>query len=153
MGFWIFVIALAVIWFLFSKKEKSPPPRTNSKNISPINNTSRQKSLNKPTNSVASIHSQAPDDDELATFTFVNGQTVEYSTSREQSRETAARRNTTPARWVKPGESVTIQNIVINHGNFYFGGQLKTYSSGEYGYLYNDGSDASLVNDASYTEP
>ncbi|MCL2896381.1 tellurite resistance TerB family protein [Brenneria tiliae] len=148
MGFWIFVIALAVIWFLFSKKKKSPPARINSKNISPINNTSRQKSLNKPTNSVASMHSQASDDDELATFTFVNGQTVEYSTSREQSRETAARRNITPARWVKPGESVTIQNVVINHGNFYFGGQLKTYSSGEYGYLYNDGSDASLVNDA-----
>ncbi|WP_445496266.1 tellurite resistance TerB family protein [Photorhabdus sp. SF281] len=90
------------------------------------------------------MNSQASDDDELATFTFVNELTVEYGTMREP----AARRNTTPARWVKPGESVTIQNIVINHGNFYFGGQLKTHSSGEYGYLYNDGSDASLVNDA-----
>lgn len=148
MGFWIFVITLAVIWLLFSKKKKSPPPKVNSKIITKINHSSQQKSLNKPDNSMTNMHSQASDDDELATFTFVNGQTVEYSTSRQPSRESAARSNTTPARWVKPGESVTIQNVAINHGNFYFGGQLKTYSSGEYGYLYNDGSDASLVNDA-----
>ncbi|MDE1482057.1 TerB N-terminal domain-containing protein [Xenorhabdus bovienii] len=153
MGFWIFVIALAVIWLLFSKKKKSPPPRVNSKTITKINHSSQQKFLNQPDNSVANMHSQASDDDELATFTFVNGQTVEYSTSRQPSRESAARRNTTPARWVKPGESVTIQNIVINYGNFYFGGQLKTYSSGEYGYLYNDGSDASLVDDTFPIEP
>ncbi|WP_312952002.1 1-propanol dehydrogenase PduQ [Superficieibacter sp.] len=99
------------------------------------------------------MHSQSYDDDELATFTFVNGQTVEYSTSRQPSRESAARSNTTPARWVKPGESITIQNVVINHGHFYFGGWLKTHSSGEYGYLYNDGSDASLVNDTFPIEP
>ncbi len=148
MGFWIFVIALAAIWLLFSKKKKSPPPRVNSEIISKINNTSRQKSRNKPNNNVADMHSQASDDDELATFTFINGQTVEYSTSREHSRESAARHNTTPARWVKPEESVTIQNVVINNGHFYFGRQLKTYSSGEYSYLYRDGSDASLVNDA-----
>lgn len=148
MGFWVLVIALAVIWFLFFKKKKSPPPKVNSKNITNINNSSQQKFLNQPDNSVANMHSQASDDDELATFTFVNGQTVEYSTSHQPSRESAVRRNTTPARWVKPGETVTIQNVVINHGHFYFGGQLKTYSSGEYGYLYNDGSDASLVNDA-----
>lgn len=99
------------------------------------------------------MHSHASDDDELATFSFVNGQAVEYSASRQPSRESAARSNTTPARWVKPGESITIQNVVINHGYFYFGGRLKTHSSGEYGYLYNDGSDASLVNDAFPIEP
>lgn len=148
MGFWIFVIALAVIWLLFSKKKKSPPPKVNSEIITKINHSSQHKSLNKPDNSVTNMHSQASDDDELATFSFVNGQAVEYSSSRQPSRESAARSNTTPARWVKPGDSVTIQNVVINHGHFYFGGQLQTYSSGEYGYLYNDGSDASLVNDA-----
>lgn len=153
MGFWIFVIMLAVIWLLFSKKKKSPPPRVNNKIITKINHSSRQKSLNKPDNSMTNMHSQASDDDELATFTFVNGQTVEYSTSRQPSRENAARSNTTPARWVKPGESITIQNVVINHGYFYFGGRLKTHSSGEYGYLYNDDSDASLVNDAFPIEP
>lgn len=148
MGFWIFVIALAVIWLLFSKKKKSPPPKVNSEIITKINHSSQHKSLNKPDNSVTNMHSQASDDDELATFSFVNGQAVEYSSSRQPSRESAARSNTTPARWVKQGESVTIQNVVINHGHFYFGGQLQTYSSDEYGYLYNDGSDASLVNDA-----
>ena len=148
MGFWIFVIALAVIWLLFSKKKKSPPPNRNSKIITKINHSSRQASLNKSDSSVTNMHSQVSDDDELATFSFVNGQAVEYSTSRQSSRESAARRNTTPARWVKPGESITIQNVVINHGNFYFGGRLRTHSSGEYGHLYNDGSDASLVNDA-----
>ncbi|EAB7074510.1 ATPase [Salmonella enterica subsp. enterica serovar Tudu] len=153
MGFWIFVIMLAVIWLLFSKKKKSPPPKVNSKIITKINHSSQHKYPNKPANSVTNMHSQASDDDELATFTFVNGQTVEYSTHREQPREIAPRRNTTPARWVKPGESITIQNIVIKNGNFYLGGQLKTYSSGEYGYLYNDGSDASLVNDSLSIEP
>lgn len=153
MGFWIFVIMLAVIWLLFSKKKKSPPPKVNSKIITKINHSSQHKYPNKPANSVTNMHPQASDDDELATFTFVNGQTVEYSTHREQPRETAPRRNTTPARWVKPGESITIQNIVIKNGNFYFGGQLKTYSSSEYGYLYNDGSDASLVNDSLSIEP
>ena len=153
MGFWIFVIMLAVIWLLFSKKKKSLPPNINSKIITKTNYSSRQESLNKPDSSVTNMHSQASDDDELATFSFVNGQAVEYSTSRQPSRESAARRNTTPARWVKPGESITIQNVVINHGHFYFGGRLKTHSSGEYGYLYNDGSDASLVNDSLSIEP
>ncbi|EJR7941085.1 TerB N-terminal domain-containing protein, partial [Salmonella enterica subsp. enterica serovar Infantis] len=153
MGFWIFVIALAVIWLLFSKKKKSPPPKVNSKIITKINHSSQHKSLNQPASSVTNMHSQSSEDDELATFTFVNGLTVEYSTSRQPSRESAARSNTTPARWVKPGESITIQNVVINHGYFYFGGRLKTHSSGEYGYLYNDGSDASLVNDAFSIEP
>lgn len=148
MGFWVFVIALAVIWLLFSKKKKSPPPKVNSKIITKINHSSQHKSLNQPASSVTNMHYQTSDDDELATFSFVNGQAVEYSTSRQPSQENATRRNTTPARWVKPGESITIQNIVIKNGNFYFGRQLKTHSSGEYSYLYNDGSDASLVNDA-----
>ncbi|HAT6804006.1 TPA: ATPase [Citrobacter freundii] len=148
MSFWTFVIALAVIWFLFSKKKKSQSPKVNSKIITKINHSSQQKPLNKLGSSVTNMHSQASDDDELATFTFGNEQTVGYSTSRQPSQESAARRNTTPARWVKPGESVTIQNVIINHGNFYFGGWMKTHSSGEYGHLYNDGSDASLVNDA-----
>lgn len=153
MGFWIFVIALAVIWLLFSKKKKSPPPKVNSKIITKINHSSQHKSLNQPASSVTNMHSQASDDDELATFSFVNGQAVEYSTSRQLSRESTARSNTMPARWVKPGESITIQNVFINHGYFYFGGRLKTHSSGEYGYLYNDGSDASLVNNAFPIEP
>ncbi len=151
MGFWIFFITLVVICLLCSKKKKSTSTRSNGRNISKSNNSSQQKFPNKPANNVTNMSSrypQASDDDELATFTLVNGITVEYSTSCEQPRETAARRNTTPARWIKPGESITIQNIVINNGNFYFGGQLKTYSSREYGYFYNDGSDASLVNDA-----
>ncbi|EMK5135182.1 hypothetical protein V8W97_001224, partial [Escherichia coli] len=148
MGFWIFVIALAVIWLLFSKKKKSPPPNINSKIITKTNYSSRQESLNKPDSNVTNMHSQESDDDELVTFSFVNGQAIEYSTSRQPSRESAARSNTTPARWIKPGESIIIQNIVIKNGNFYFGGQLKTHSSGEYRYLYNDGSDASLVNDS-----
>ncbi|MCD1126292.1 TerB N-terminal domain-containing protein [Jinshanibacter sp. LJY008] len=149
MDFWIFIFALVVIWFLFFKKKKSTVQRTNSKNITKMNNTFRQKSSNKSINSVASMHSQTSDDDELATFTVINGQTVEYRISREQqSREIATRCNTMPARWVKPGEIITIQDTVISHGNFYFGGQLKIYSSGEYGHHYNDGTDASLVNDA-----
>ncbi|MBA4714500.1 MAG: TerB N-terminal domain-containing protein [Citrobacter pasteurii] len=153
MGFWIFVIMLAVIWLLFSKKKKSLPPNINNKIITKINHSSRQASLNKSDSSVTNMHSQASEDDELATFSFVNGLAVEYSTSRQPSQESATRRNTTPARWVKPGESIAIQNVVINHGHFYFGGRLKTHSSGEYGHLYNDGSDASLVNDAFPIEP
>jgi hypothetical protein len=48
MGFWIFVIALAVIWLLFSK-EKSPPPKVNSKIITKINHSSQHKSsINQP---------------------------------------------------------------------------------------------------------
>lgn len=88
MGFWIFVIMLAVIWLLFSKR-KVAAPKVNSKIITKINHSSQHKYPNKPANSVTNMHSQASDDDELATFTFVNGQTVEYSTHREQPRETA----------------------------------------------------------------
>lgn len=76
MGFWIFVIALAVIWLLFSKKKKSPPPKVN-RIITKINHSSQHKSLNQPASSVTNMHSQASDDDELATFSFVNGQAVE----------------------------------------------------------------------------
>lgn len=81
MGFWIFVIMLAVIWLLFSKKKKSPPSNINSKIITKTNYSSRQESLNKPDGSVTNMHSQASDNDELATFSFVNGQAVEYSTN------------------------------------------------------------------------
>jgi hypothetical protein len=86
MGFWIFVIALAVIWLLFSKK-KVAALKVNSKIITKINHSSQQKSLNQPASSVTNMHSQASDDDELATFSFVNGQAVEYSTSRQPSRK------------------------------------------------------------------
>jgi hypothetical protein len=99
------------------------------------------------------MHSHVEDDDELATFSFVNGLTVDYSTSHKPLRESVARKNPKPARWVKPGEIVTVQNFVINNGNLYFGGQLKTHSLGEYGYFYNDGSDALLVNEAFPIEP
>lgn len=153
MGFWIFFITLVVIWFLFFKKKQLPSQKVNNQNINKTNNSSKPDSLHKSVNNETNMSPQAHNDDELATFSFVNGQAVEYSTTRQPLRESAARSNTTPARWVKPGESITIQNIVIKNGNFYFGGQLKTYSSGEYVYLYNDGSDASLVNDSLSIEP
>lgn len=86
------------------------------------------------------------DDDELATFILVNGSVTEYKTSGKHSGITQKKSNTTPGQWAKPGEIIAIQNIVINGGNFYFGGQLKAYTSGEY---YSDNSpEASLVNDA-----
>lgn len=153
MGFWIFFITLVVIWFLFFKKKQLPSQKVNNQNINKTNNSSKPDFLHKSVNNETNMSPQAHNDDELATFSFVNGQAVEYSTTRQPLRESAARSNTTPARWVKPGESITIQNIVIKNGNFYFGGQLKTYSSGEYVYLYNDGSDASLVNDSLSIEP
>ena len=146
MDLWIFVIVLFVIWFFLSKKKKSTLRKSNRETITQPRNLPQQPNLNHSANNAMNIHSQAPDD-ELATFTLVNGQTVEYHNNRESPQETKIGSNASLARWIKPGESVTIKNIVINRGNFYFGGQLKTYSPGEYGNLYNNGSDASLVND------
>lgn len=142
MSFWIFIFALFVIWSLFFKKKKPVAPKVNNKK--PINKVSSGKS----TNNLSNIHSRAPDEDELATFTFINEQVVDFHARQEQPQKNLSQRHTTPARWIKPDESVTIENIVINGGYFYFGGQLKAGSSGEHHYRYNDNSDASLVNSA-----
>lgn len=67
-------------------------------------------------------------DDDLATFR------ISYGDEEEKSK------NKTLGEWVKPGQSVTVNDCVISGGNFYFGGQLDD--------LDDYGTEASLVDDS-----
>ncbi|TCL06291.1 TerB N-terminal domain-containing protein [Sodalis ligni] len=150
MGSWIFFAALIVIYLLFFKKRKNSSISGHGENsaakitVSPTPHPVKSvKSVN-----TSSSQLQTLDDDELATFSLVNGLTVEFRSSYGHETNSSAQRNRAPARWINPGENVNIQNIVINRGNFYFGGQTKANLSAKYNNFYNDGSDASLVSDA-----
>ncbi|WP_114195689.1 TerB N-terminal domain-containing protein [Edaphovirga cremea] len=152
MEAWLFFIGVFVIYLLFFKKEKPPNIRQTGINATKKNRISDHSPSSTPVRTVkrnASQYSHSVDDDDLATFTLIDGQLSEYIAVDRAPTHTTVRENKTKGRWVRPGESVTIQNIVINQGNFYYGGRLKsTHSSNDNGYYHDDSTEASLVNDA-----
>ncbi|MBD2784140.1 TerB N-terminal domain-containing protein [Xenorhabdus sp. DI] len=150
MDSWIFFVVLIFIYLLFFKKKKNSTASQYSRNNTSKNTISQSSHPVKSVKNVNTSSSQikASDDEALATFTLVNGLAVEFRSSHRQVTNSSTEHNRTPARWVIPGENVKVQNIVINRGNFYLGGQIKSDASEKYTDFYSDGSDASLVNDA-----
>jgi tellurite resistance protein len=103
---------------------------TSSKQQAQNNNRPSSKnevSVTMTTNNQVVVNSNRDDDDDLATFS------ISYGYNEEKSK------NTTPGKWIKDGESITIKGQAFTGGNFYYGGKLSSLD----GY----GAEASLVDD------
>ncbi|QGY33222.1 TerB N-terminal domain-containing protein [Pantoea cypripedii] len=142
MGFWIpFLIFLAVC-FIFKKKKVST---STSSHVSKSGPLARQNRAGRGGSAQTHAATRVDDDDDLPIFELKNGGVASFSidikapSQRHQS-------NTAPARWVLPGESISIAGIEIVRGNVYFGGRLKPGGFDDNGF-YDDGSESSLLND------
>lgn len=147
MSFWILTFSLITIWMLLSKKRKTLFTGFKRVKTEPVNEHSQQEQLSNISHHQTDVSAISPEEDELTTFTLINGYAVDHSGRDEHSPIVRNKSETTSARWIKPGESITIHNFVIYRGNFYFGRQFKKDVKGEHHYYGNNGSDASLVND------
>lgn len=147
MDFWILTFSLIILWIFFSKKRTISLTGFTRAKTEPVNEHPQQQlvcNINRHQPGVSAISSG---EDELTTFTLINGCAVDHRRSDEYSPVVRNKSETTTARWIKPGESIIIHNVVISLGKFYFGRQFKKDVKGEHHYYCNDGSDASLVND------
>lgn len=84
-------------------------------------------------------------DDNLATFTLSGGRNVEYSITATQS-QNFSKTTGALARWIFPGEMITVSGIEVTGGHFYLGQRMKPAGHNSGGY-YDGNNEASLVDD------
>jgi len=129
LSIWQLLILSAICWYIvtrFFKKNKVQNIMKNSSTRRELESEDQDPHFNNPVSS--HVNEGNEDDDGLATFT------ISYGYDEEKSN------NTTPAIWLKAGETITIHGVEISGGNFYFGGKLSTID----GY----GTEASLIDDS-----
>lgn len=91
------------------------------------------------------------EDDNLATFTLSGGRGVELRVTTNHYRNTSKSAGAL-ARWVLPGEMITVAGVAISGGHIYVGQRMKP-SGQESGGYYDDGSEASLIDDTCKIKP
>lgn len=125
MEFWILIGGVVILYYVIkgmataSKQQAPMINRPSSKNEIRVTKTASNRVV---------ANSNRDDDDDLATFS------ISYGYDEEKSK------NMIPGKWIKSGESFTIQGKTFTGGNFYFGGKLSSLE----GY----GTEASLVDDS-----
>lgn len=123
MEFWLFIGGAVIMYYLIkamatsSEQQVQKNDRLSSKNEISVTMTTRNR-----------VVGSSNRDDDLATFS------ISYGYDEEKSK------NTTPGKWIKTGESITIKGQAFTGGNFYYGGKLSS--------LDRDGTEASLVDDS-----
>lgn len=125
MGFWI-LIGCVVILYCIIKAIATSSGQKDQKNNRP--SSANEIRVAMTTNNRVVVNSSHDDDDDLATFSIFYGREEEKS------------KNKTPGKWIKPGESITLNEQTFTSGNFYFGGKLSSLD----GY----GIEAALVDDS-----
>ncbi|MGC9831358.1 ATPase, partial [Escherichia coli] len=93
----------------------------------------------------AVVRNDDSEDDNLATFTLSGGRGVELRVTTNHYRNTSKSAGAL-ARWVLPGEMITVAGVAISGGHIYVGQRMKP-SGQESGGYYDDGSEASLIDD------
>lgn len=142
MELWIFIAATYVIYLLFFKKKKHKSTRSYpSKTVK----APPKEWLADIKKKEAVVRKDDSEDDDLATFTLDSGRSVEYRVTTIQP-QNPPKTTGTLARWVLPGEVTTVGGVKITDGNFYFGQLMKPAGQSMSGY-YDDGSEASLIDD------
>jgi len=148
MELWIFLAALYVIYLLFFKKKKNKTAGvTTSKTFKA---PSKEWSANNKKKE-AGVRNDDSEDDNLATFTLSGGRGVELRVTTNHYQSTSKSAGAL-ARWVLPGEMITIAGVTISGGHIYVGQRMKP-SSQELGGYYDDGSEASLIDDTCKIQP
>ncbi|ORM82894.1 ATPase [Pantoea allii] len=90
-------------------------------------------------------------DDNLATFTLRSSGDVEFQVTTNHHQKISKSAGAL-ARWVLPGEKITVAGVTITGGHIYVGHRMKSTGKELNGY-YDDGSEASLIDDMCKIRP
>ncbi|MGB8926871.1 MAG: TerB N-terminal domain-containing protein, partial [Pantoea agglomerans] len=142
MELWIFLAAIYVIYLFFFKKKKhrsAGPSVPRTVKVPPkawVADIKKKEDL---------VRKDDGKDDDLATFTLSSGRGVEYRVTTNHHQKTSKSAGAL-ARWVLPGDMITVAGVAISGGYIYLGQRMKP-SGQESGGYYDDGSEASLIDD------
>ncbi|MGC1070961.1 TerB N-terminal domain-containing protein [Pantoea agglomerans] len=148
MELWIFLAAIYVIYLFFFKKKKhrsagpSVPRTVKAPPKAWVADIKKKEDL---------VRKDDGKDDDLATFTLSSGRGVEFRVTTNHHQKTSKSAGAL-ARWVLPGEMITVAGVAISGGYIYLGQRMKP-SDQESGGYYDDGSEASLIDDTCKIQP
>ncbi|WP_323170361.1 TerB N-terminal domain-containing protein [Pantoea agglomerans] len=148
MGLWIFLAAIYVIYLFFFKKKKhrsagpSVPRTVKAPPKAWVADIKKKEDL---------VRKDDGKDDDLATFTLSSGRGVEFRVTTNHHQKTTKSAGAL-ARWVLPGDMITVAGVAISGGYIYLGQRMKP-SDQESGGYYDDGSEASLIDDTCKIQP
>lgn len=142
MELWIFIVAIYLIYILFFKKKKTKS--AGSYTSAPVKAPPKEWLANNKKNQSV-MQNEDSEDDNLATFTLSGGRNVEYSITATQ-RQNFSKTTGALARWIFPGEMITVSGIEVTGGHFYLGQRMKPAGHNSGGY-YDGNNEASLVDD------
>lgn len=142
MELWIFIVAIYLIYILFFKKKKTKS--AGSYTSAPVKAPPKEWLANNKKNQSV-MQNENSEDDNLATFTLSGGRNVEYSITATQ-RQNFSKTTGALARWIFPGEMITVSGIEVTGGHFYLGQRMKPAGHNSGGY-YDGNNEASLVDD------
>ena len=148
MGLWIFLAAIYVIYLFFFKKKKhrsagpSVPRIVKAPPKAWVADIKKKEDL---------VRKDDGKDDDLATFTLSSGRGVEFRVTTNHHQKTSKSAGAL-ARWVLPGDMITVAGVAISGGYIYLGQRMKP-SDQESGGYYDDGSEASLIDDTCKIQP
>lgn len=148
MELWIFLAAIYVVYLLFFKKKKHPSPVIYSPKPAKAPPKEWLADIRKQE---AIVVDDEREDDNLATFTLSSAQGIEVRITPVVNPKTS-KKNGTVARWVHMGERIAVAGVEILGGHFYFGQRMKPAGNNLNGY-YDDGSEASLIDDTCKIKP
>ncbi|GCJ27288.1 hypothetical protein BvCmsL119A_00489 [Escherichia coli] len=139
MELWIFIVAIYFIYIIFFKKKK--PKSAGSYTSAPVKAPPKEWLANNKNKAV--MHNDDSEDDNLATFTLSGERSVKYSITATQ-RQNLSKTTGALARWILPGEVITVGGVEVTGGHFYLGQRMKPAGQNLSGY-YDDSSEASLI--------
>ncbi|HBM9250403.1 TPA: TerB N-terminal domain-containing protein [Escherichia coli] len=142
MELWIFIVAIYLIYILFFKRKKTKS--AGSYTSAPVKAPPKEWLANNKKNQYV-MHNEDSEDDNLATFTLSGGRNVEYSITATQ-RQNFSKTTGALARWILPGEVITVGGVEVTGGYFYLGQRMNPAGHNSGGY-YDDSSEASLIDD------
>ncbi|HEJ9371229.1 TPA: TerB N-terminal domain-containing protein, partial [Klebsiella oxytoca] len=150
MELWIFLAVIYVIYFLFFKKKKHKSAGSSvSRTVKASSKATEWSADTKKKETV--VQKDDSEDDNLATFTLSSGRGVEFRVTTNHYRNTSKSAGAL-ARWVLPGEMITVAGVTITGGHIYLGQRMKPTGQELNGY-YDDGSEASLIDDTCKIQP
>ncbi|MGU3415732.1 TerB N-terminal domain-containing protein [Enterobacteriaceae bacterium C34A] len=148
MEIWIFLAVIYVVYLLFFKKKKHRSPVIYSPKPAKAPPKEWLADIRKQE---VIVQDDEREDDDLATFTLSSGQGIELRITPVVYPQTSKKAGTA-ARWVQRGEKIAVVGVVIFGGHFYFGQRMKPAGNNLNGY-YDDGSEASLIDDTCKIQP
>ncbi|CNL24865.1 TerB N-terminal domain-containing protein [Yersinia pseudotuberculosis] len=148
MELWIFIAAIYLIYLLFFKKKKNKSAGFYAPRV--VKAPPKEWLADIKRKEVV-VRNDDREDDNLATFTLSNGRTVEYKIT-TTSRQNPTKATGALARWVLPSEAISVGGVEITGGYVFFGQRMKPTGESLSG-NYDDGSEASLIDDTLMIRP